>query len=200
MCVGTVDLDCVQCETVATCPQPSSAVCLQAACTNGVCGTEPRTTGTCDPGVPLGPCQEAVCSANGTCGIVTKRPGSSCDDGNACTTGDQCNELGQCVGTQIANCVSCQGNDASGCPKPSSAVCLQATCTNGVCGTAPRTSGTCNDDNPCTTNDQCNAAGLCVGTAVDNNTACTGGTNPKRCCGGVCCNNRGSCVAGACPP
>jgi hypothetical protein len=41
-----------------------------------------------------------------------------------------------------------------------------------------------------------------VHTPVANETACTGGGNPRRCCGGVCCQARGTnvCTAtGTCP-
>ena len=90
----------------------------------------------------LGPCVECV---NGQ--IVTTS-GNPCDDFNACTTGDVCNQ-GTCVGTPI-NCDD--GNP----------------CTNDYCDPelgcqySPSSGTPCNDGNPCTIMDTCNN-GICQG-------------------------------------
>ena len=75
-------------------------------------------------------------------------PGTACNDGNACTTGDTWNASCQCTGTPVPD------NDGDG-------ICnTQDNCPNtpGQIGTA------CNDGNPCTTNDVLNSSCNCVGT------------------------------------
>ena len=174
VCAGTLDTDCVRCD--------------QGGQTD------------CDT-IEVTQCQEAVCTQAGICEVRVRENGA-CDDGNACTSNDQCNAAGACVGTQIANCVTCQ--NASTCPQGTA--CQTATCNGGICGFELKEAGTtCNDDNPCTTNDRCTAAGVCAGTAVTCPSGqtcapttgicvCTTGTT----CGTECCAaNRQCCPAGS---
>ena len=108
--------------TVVTCPEPEggNAFCLQAAC---------------DP-------------ATGDCGFVPAHEGFLCDNGNACTAGDKCQE-GVCSGGVDVNC-----NDGN-------------PCTDDLCAAESgciyvNTDIPCNDANLCTLSDKC-ADGQCVG-------------------------------------
>lgn len=79
------------------------------------------------------------------------------------------------VQAEVTGCVSddeCVSDD----------VCMQGSCgLDGACVYAPKT-GTCDDDNLCTENDQCNTQGVCVGTA-------------KACDDGLFCNGAETCNA-----
>ena len=107
------------------------------ACTTTVCTPE---TGTCAPDI---------------------HEGASCDDASACTTGDQCDAGGDCVGQDVV----C--DDGNGCTNDS---CSAATGCVYAHNAAP-----CDDSNLCTTNDTC-ADGACVGGAAldcDDGNICT---------------------------
>ena len=91
--------------------------------------TSARSTPACPPSAARTPC----------------KPGP-CNDGNACTTGDNCS-TGSCVGTPL-NC-------SDGNP------CTNDVCTAGVCSNPPNTNP-CNDGDVCTTGDTCSGGG-CVG-------------------------------------
>jgi hypothetical protein len=131
----------------------------------------------------------------------------TCDDGNACTTGDHCDGQGNCVPGAAKDCTAnlpvCKA--AGTCDKSS-----------GACVYPDAASGTsCNDTLACTTNDICNGHGSCNGTPVvcpaaecqtpgtcqeptgacSASTPVTGGTcsDGKGCTTGDTCNN-GVCV------
>lgn len=101
----------------------------------------------------LGPCVECV---NGQ---IISTSGNPCDDFNACTSGDVCNQ-GACMGTPI----SCDDGNP----------CTTDSCdpVNG-CTFTPNNNA-CDDGEACTTGDACNQ-GSCVGYAVDcsDNDPCT---------------------------
>lgn len=82
----------------------------------------------------------------------------TCDDGNACTTGDHCDGQGNCVpGTAVDCSTNLPLCKAAG-------TCNKAT---GQCVYPDAASGTsCNDTLGCTTNDICNGHGVCNGTPV----------------------------------
>lgn len=128
-------------------PCDSGSPCLFAThCQNGTCtGGEDVD---CNDG---NPCTEDWCDPFSGCSYVNLWA-TTCDDGNACTSGDRCIE-GECRGT--------------------SKICEDGNpCTMGVCD--PATGGcstlnlpsSCNDGNPCTEMDSC-ADGVCQGTPVD---------------------------------
>ncbi len=83
------------------------ATCADNANKCLVAGTPTCRAGVCDQGsalvcpLPSGQCFDTrVCNpATGVCSSPIKIAGTSCDDGIACTTGDQCNNNGVCVGT-----------------------------------------------------------------------------------------------------
>ena len=114
----------------------------------------------------LSPCEE--CSN----GVIVGNTGNSCNDGDACTTDDVCNN-GNCIGTPIA----CSDNNP----------CTVDSCDpNTGCVFIYVSSGTaCDDGNACTTGDVCNN-GSCSGTVIDcdDGDLCT----LDSCDGGVCKN------------
>ncbi len=124
-----------------------------------------------DPGV----CGlQRACDGSASCRAYFPGAGTGCDDGNPCTWGDRCDAAGGCAGTPI----SC-GND----PGPCGAV---RTC-NGTSACAvnyPGAATSCNDQQACTYNDVCDAAGGCRGTTLDcANDASTCGA--RRACNGT---------------
>jgi slime mold repeat-containing protein/thrombospondin type 3 repeat protein len=170
VCVGNIPRDCNDDRgcTLDTC-DPSRGCVNTVNCDDH----DPCTLDTC-PGPPSGP-------------FCVYRPLSGpCDDGDACTTGDQCVATGDflqpavCRGISLCddgnpctddhcdaaapggcshtfNTASC--NDGNGCT-------LLDTCRDGVCqpGTVPRT---CDDQNVCTI-DHCEpSTGLCSWTLLD---------------------------------
>jgi len=120
--------------------------------------------GTCDP-------------LDGSCGVSPRPDGTSCDDGDACTTMDACS-AGACVGDAL---------DCSG----SGDACNVGSCdpATGSCVATPVPDGAaCDDGDACTTMDAC-AAGACAGTTVDCSAA------GDMCNVGVCDASSGACVA-----
>src|SRR5262249_16145428 len=124
---------------------------------NGVefCNT---ATGACDqstaPPCVSTACQSAVCDPINGC-IVTNLNGL-CDDGNACTSGDECVN-GRCLGAPPAQALACAGG--TGCTGVSS--CDPAT---GACVTAAPVS--CDDGDGCTT-DVCDPVTGCSNPTID---------------------------------
>jgi hypothetical protein len=202
-CLGTAPSD--ECTTNADCDDASA--CTTDTCTLGSCmhGNAPNGTPCTDDG---NVCTTNTCN-NGVCQSVNNT--NTCNDGNACTTGDRCAN-GVCGGAAL-NCDDGQ-------------VCTTDSCSAGVCQHSFNTNS-CNDGNPCTTSDRC-ASGVCAGTAMvcdDNNpctndacsasvcqhthntSACDDGnacTANDRCNGGVCagtavtCNDNNPCTTDSC--
>jgi RHS repeat-associated protein len=111
-------------------------------------------------------CQELSCGPDGT----------TCDDFDACTIGETC-QAGQCQASQK---VDCSGLDA---------LCQVGVCdpTTGSCSLQPAADGSsCNDDNLCTSTDQC-LSGQCGGASKD----CSQGADS--CHVGVCDPTTGDC-------
>jgi cysteine-rich repeat protein len=134
------------------------------------CLHEP-STGTCDDGNLCtidDVCAESICKPGGLLGCNDDSPctndwcdpqtgcqftpnSAACDDGSLCSLGDHCEE-GECIaGTQL-DC-----NDSNGC-------------TNDTCNPlvgCKHTNNTeqCNDQDPCTSTDQC-IGGSCIGTGA----------------------------------
>jgi MYXO-CTERM domain-containing protein len=112
---------------------------------------------SCDDKCPYAGKKE--CSGNGyrTCqadnnGCLNWSGTTSCDDYDPCTIGDGCAN-GFCTQGTPMNCSYL--NDT----------CNTGQCTGGQCIALPK-AGACNDNNPCTTGDQC-ANGQCQGTPMD---------------------------------
>ena len=143
-------------------------------------------------------CQEASCAPEGgECGTVPDHEGFACDDGNACTIGDECAD-GICSPGVPTNCNdgnlctddSCEAD--SGCTHaPNMAPCFDGDfCTlNDVCADGECMGGEtadCNDDNPCT-DDSCEPEAGC--THVPNMESCSDEnacTEGDHCLGGAC--------------
>ena len=125
---------------------------------------------------------------------------AACDDGNACTTGDQCDQ-GQCKAASLLACGDgnpCTDdgcNPASGCtygdngaPCTDGSVCTtNDLCVGGACESGPLLN--CDDKNPCT-DDSCSPQTGCQ--HVSNDAGCSDG---NVCTVGDECS-QGSCVAG----
>ncbi|MFO0756521.1 MAG: proprotein convertase P-domain-containing protein [Byssovorax sp.] len=163
--------NCVTCTSDNDCPVPGNA-CLVAQCVAGMCGTANKLDGTaCNDGnacTQSDTCQNGACTGNnpivcsaqdqchtagvcapatGVCSNPSKANGTACNDGNACTQSDTC-QNGTCTG---ANPVVCPAPDqchtAGACNsgtgvcsypnKPDGAACtvmgVAGTCGNGAC-------------------------------------------------------------------
>ena len=227
-CAATAMLDCDDGNpcTADTC-HPTNG-CQHAPLANGV---------TCDDHNPCSAndsCQSGVCASstvtvcddnndctNSTClpdvGCVHIARSGACQDGNACTSGDQC-DAGQCRPGPSTDCDdhnpctvdSCSPAtgcahapiNAGGCddgdPCTAPGVCQAGQC-------AQQTPVVCDDHNPCTA-DRCDAGVGCVappiGGSCDDGDACTG---DGVCQGGVCkpgaaldCNDNNACTLDVC--
>lgn len=106
-------------------------------CNLGVCAGQPMV---CDD---KNPCTVDGCDIIKGCTALPQEKGT-CDDGNACTAGDQC-KAGQCLGTPM-NC-----DDKN--------TCTLDACSQGSCTHAAKT-GSCDDEDACTVGDVC-ALGSC---------------------------------------
>lgn len=124
--------------------------------------------GICRPGTPLD------CGWDTECGVFrcdrvvgcilesTFQAGKVCSDDDRCTTGDKCDGNGRCIPETLAEC-----DDNNPCTQDS----CDATW---GCQHTSLSSGACNDQSLCTTNDTCQF-GQCRGTAIACNdfSACT---------------------------
>jgi hypothetical protein len=172
-CFGSNPVVCTpldQCHSAGVC-DPATGVCSQPVkpdgtpcdlgnrcyrvqeCQEGTCQgaqlveCEPQDAchlaGTCDP-------------ATGTCSNPPSPEGSPCDDGNACTRDDTC-QAGICSGGDSVECQPLDDCHMAG-------ICNPAT---GTCSNPLQPDGTaCNDGNPCSSVDACQAGG-CLAGATD---------------------------------
>ena len=189
------------------------------ACTLGdVC----IATGYCKPGKPalcddLNGCTIDACVPSTGCAHTIKT-GAGCDDGNACTTGDTCNDKALCGGSP-ASC-----DDGRTCTKDScdkTAGCVNAALTGASCSDgdactvgdiclgsgacAPGSKQVCDDNKTCTT-DRCDAQKGCEfkvrdKESCDDGSACTHGDTCKAsaCVGSpVSCDDENTCTKDSC--
>jgi hypothetical protein len=220
------------CGSDSDCTAGSSS-CLLGACFSGTCGHRVaagfcfvggacRAAGDLDPSNACKACQPAASPL----GFTPVANGTACDDGNACTMGDTC-QNGTCRGSSVScippdqchnaacdpttgNCSSSNKVDGTPCDDGNvctvGEICIGGVCTNG----APAT---------CVALDQCHDVGVCSsqaggcttpnkadGTACNDGNACTSG---ETCQSGVCgaptstvvCAALDEChVAGTCNP
>ncbi len=181
---------CVETPITAGC-QDGNPCTIGDLCEDGEC--LPGAPSLCDDGDP---CTADACDPKSGC-IHSPISGNACDDGNPCTASDLC-QAGMCTaGATICLCTDdsdCElGNAcvaplactsgvcaptgaAPSCPEPKSP-CLVATCDpkTGACGTKAISGGPCDDGEPCTVFDLCQAGGLCQGSPVlcDDYNPCT---------------------------
>lgn len=180
-CTGA---DAVVCTALSQCHAPgvcdtSTGQCSNPAKPNGAScsdGNACTATDSCQEGACVGSGQAScpapdqchdvgVCSPQtGACSNPAKPDGVSCNDDNACTSGDAC-RAGVCTPAAQVVCTALDSCHTAG-------VCDPAT---GVCSNPPKPDGTlCSDGLTCTSADKC-SNGACVGEAVtcNDNIACT---------------------------
>jgi hypothetical protein len=96
--------------------------------------------------------------------VQSPPPGTPCDDGKSCTSGDAWTKSGSCEGT-----LDC----------PSHGPCQPALCgTDGGCDygiVPPAQQKSCDDGNACTEEDVCGAGGVCGGVPINATTSCDDG-------------------------
>lgn len=127
---------------------------VEDACTSyGQCNGQARDCSSLTTNCGEGECDEAT----DACVLDPYPSYYNCNDGLACTTSDDCDGNGACVGVQ-KNCSAWNDQCNTGtCSEPS-----------GACQKVPVAVGTpCSDGNSGTINDQCNAQGVCQGVAPD---------------------------------
>ncbi|REG37509.1 hypothetical protein ATI61_101495 [Archangium gephyra] len=152
-------------------------------CVSGSCEYPQKQTGSvCNDAIPTGVCfsSSGTCEA-GLCRASYKARGASCEDGQLCTVNDTCDGAGNCVGGGPRACNS----PPNPCFEPS------GTCASDTCTYKPIAKGKlCDDGNSCTVSDQCNGAGICVGTEKVCNSP------PDQCLqsSGTCNSSTGDCV------
>ena len=96
-------------------------------------------------------CTDDLCLPAAGCQFTANS--AQCDDGSACTTGDQCSD-GWCLPSEVLDC-----DDSN--------LCTDDSCDGeSGCVYAPN-SALCDDDDECTENDQCAAAQCILGDSVD---------------------------------
>ncbi|MBL8785934.1 MAG: hypothetical protein JNJ59_13620 [Deltaproteobacteria bacterium] len=194
------------CEDGNQCTGPDT--CQASACLSGPAlncnDNNPCTQDSCDPAtgckhtpLSVGSCDDGdLCTGNGTCsaGQCLRGQPISCEDGNPCTDG-VCDPAQGCVQMQRSGACDdgdpCTGNGtcSQGTCQPGPAIvcndglaCTADYCKPGVgCATLPRSDVPCDDGNPCTLNDLCQA-GVCVGGAA------------------LSCNDNNPCTADSCGP
>ena len=152
--------------------------CTIDHCSNGWCQHD-RIESCClvDADCGESSCYTSFCDVfQNTCRSRPKMNGSSCVDNNACTINNICNS-GVCEGKTLTCAVENQ--------------CRTGFCQNGVgCVYKNKPNGfSCNDNNPCTSEDEC-YNGLC---AVGYGTDCT--SKDGQCTLGACDVTTGHCMA-----
>jgi hypothetical protein len=193
-CGCTKNSDCDDgnaCNGTETC-NLAALTCQSGTAVN--CGslTNVCNIGTCNP-------------ANGACTAVPRAPGTTCNDNNACTTVDSC-QNGTCTGASPVVCAAqdqchtggvCDSGTGS-CSNPPKA--NNSPCTDGSACTTVDTcqNGACTGASPvvCTALDACHGVGTCnPGTGSCSNPLASDGTP---CTDGNACTRSDSCSAGVC--
>lgn len=104
-------------------------------------------------------CQVEPCFAcAGDPSTCSPTPGTPCDDGVFCTTGDACDAQGRCT-----------GSGAVGVPCDDGLFCTtsDACDAQGMCTGAAAVGMLCDDGSVCTTGDACDASAACTGAPLD---------------------------------
>jgi len=127
-------------------------------CTTDFC----NAVGDCEFPFNHGPCDDGdACSVGDQCqeGKCVSDSGLPCDDDNDCTENHCLPEFG-CVYEYIQGCISCNGDDD--CETENQ--CTEGKCDNSKCYWAILNEKNCNDGNPCTVGDTCKQL-VCLGHA-----------------------------------
>lgn len=194
---------CYEAGRSCTAADPHGSVCNDGnasttndACSAGVCMGTPITV-NCDDGNPC-----TVDTVSGTsCLHSAAAAGTACNDGLFCNGTDACNN---------GSCILHTGNP---CPGPDGDSNCSESCNelSDNCTAKDPTGSACNDGNPSTTGDVCNAS-VCAGTPLscDDGNSCTTDTLSGTTClhaavafgtpcdDGLYCNGPDSCNAGTC--
>jgi len=198
----------------------SPACQLGSACGNGI--VDPGEQCDVGPGNQCDGCNDAcqliaiptctdgnVCTTDacvprtGQCAFVAVADGTGCDDANPCTQTDTC-QAGICTGANVLVCASLNQCQGVGTCNPATGECIPPALVDGT---------PCDDNNPCTQTDSCQA-GACIGmnplcapsdqcheavcdpdTGTCSNLALPDGT---ACDDGSACTPTDSCQAGVC--
>lgn len=155
----------------ASARNPETGLCTPSLKPAGTpCGPACTRGGTCDGNGTCAGTIEAVvcvaiddCHAVGSCDPTTgectnpiKSDGAACDDGDACTRVDTC-QNGTCVGGEAVVCVPIDQCHRAGACDPATGQCSSPARPDGI---------TCNDGNECTAQDEC-TAGVCRGQVAE---------------------------------
>ena len=111
---------------------------------SGKCELDPAKTPYCDPKKGSDCAVHACDPKDGQCKTTLVKAGSPCNDGNACTTEDNCKivvDKGVCVGTKN----TCEDGEP----------CTTDSCDPNFGCANYANSNPCDDGNPCTTDDKC---------------------------------------------
>ena len=150
--------ECVQLTTTsATCEETledgtacddSDYCTINDICSDGICGGDDRDCADDNT------CTQDICDSElQQCTHPPENTGTLCDDGNDCTVNDRCSDTGRCVGGDPKSC-----DDNNICTEDSCDPAVAGGCVNDVVENRE-----CNDGNPCTENDYCDAQGMCQG-------------------------------------
>jgi hypothetical protein len=242
-CTGSSPVTCTAedgCHTAGTCDSMTGA-CTNPVATNGTSCSDGNActqadtceNGTCTGSNPVVCAASDACHVGGTCNPSTgactnpvAANGTGCNDGNACTQSDSC-QNGACTGSNPVTCTASDACHVAGACDPGTGACTNPVAANGTscsdgnaCTQADSCqSGTCTGSNAvtCTASDACHVAGACDPTSgscsnpvAANGTTCSDGnacTQSDACQNGKCagtavaCTASDSChIAGACDP
>eukprot|EP00040_Diaphanoeca_grandis_P035924 m.227107 g.227107 ORF g.227107 m.227107 type:complete len:3101 (-) comp33512_c1_seq1:277-9579(-) len=181
LCLG------VSCGEQTACFTPGA--CAVGRCSNGTNAVDGTGCDDGDSYTDLDECQNGVCvgryscpveciNTRNTCNVpacvasecteIPRENGYLCDDGNAETLNDQCQD-GECTGTDLCKDIQCAPRDQCH---------AQGTCSLGRCTDVIKTDGTpCDDGDATTTSDVCqngvcNGVDPCAGVTCDVATQC----------------------------
>lgn len=127
--------------------------------------------------------------------------GAPCQDGNACTSSDTCDQVGNCTGgPAVINGTACDdGLFCTGTESCQNGACTASTgnpCPETACNHCQEDTDSCFDpaSDPCSDGSTCVSGGTCDGLGT-----CVGGVfNTGPCDDGIFCNGDDECLAGAC--
>ncbi len=225
VCVCQSDADCAAKEDGNVC---NGTLYCDKSGAKPACVVNAATVKSC-PTVMDTACVKNTCQPlTGACKPMVSADGVPCDDGLACSKGDQCLQ-GVCVGgagacpcTSDGDCVKFEDSEvcttalcdkAKGCVlQANKADCddgdpctVASKCKSGKCGAGVKKG--CDDGNPCT-DDSCDAAKGCV--SLPNAATCSDGdvcTSADKCKGGACkgggvptCDDANPCTDDSCDP
>ncbi len=155
-----------------------------------------KTNVFCDDGnncTPVDECVKGACVSDdtNTCGCQKDSDCAGQEDGNACNGTMYCDQISSSCKVNPATVVKCNGIDDTTCAQN---VCEPKT---GACKTTPvKGVVKCDDGNPCTPNDFCNAKGQCTPVGADAKACGAGGSCPLgySCFDGMCATNLCQCA------